>query len=277
MPAPHADLSRPPLSSDEVRHTVVVPGGLWTQVRVVAETGSTNADLAQAAREGAAEGNVLVAERQLAGRGRLDRRWHAPAYSALTFSVLLRPSLPSVRLGWLPLLAGLALVDAVRPLDAALKWPNDLLVRTTGSDYGKCAGILAEAVGDAVVVGIGLNVAQRADELPAPVDRHAVPPTSLALAAATVIDRTDLLARVLGALADRYRSFGHSGGDPVSSGLAEAYRAVCLTIGRTVSVALPDGPDLRGEAIDVDADGRLVVETREGVRALAAGDVRHVR
>lgn len=277
MHVPHTDVSRSPLSASEVGHALVVPGGLWTQVRVVAETGSTNADLAQAAREGAAEGTVLIAERQLAGRGRLDRQWQAPARAALTFSVLLRPPVPAARLGWLPLLAGLALVDAVRPLDVALKWPNDLLVRSTSSNYGKCAGILAEAIGDAVVVGIGLNVSQRVDELPAPTDPDAFPPTSLALAGNRATDRTDLLVRVLGRLADRYRLFSRSGGDPVSSGLAEAYRAACLTIRREVSVALPGGVDLHGEAIDVDADGRLVVETPDGVRALAAGDVRHVR
>jgi BirA family transcriptional regulator, biotin operon repressor / biotin---[acetyl-CoA-carboxylase] ligase len=278
---PYADLSRPPLSEPALRRALVVPDGLWTDVRVARETGSTNADVMAAARTGAAEGLVIVAERQVAGRGRLDRRWHAPPQAALTLSVLLRP--PPGRLSWLPLLAGVALVDMVRRLaevDAALKWPNDLLVRAPDEEdapWGKCAGILAEAGDGAVVVGIGLNVLQRADELPPPPDPAAMPPTSLALVGAALSDRAPLLKGLLRTLADHYRAFTEAGGDPVASGLVEAYRDRCATIGQEVTVTLPTGGELRGHAYDVDADGRLVVVTGEGTHALAAGDVRHVR
>src|SRR5215469_17975770 len=144
MTSPYARLDRPPLSAAALRRALVRPGELWTAVEVRERTGSTNADVAAAARAGTPEGLVVVAEQQTAGRGRLDRRWESPPRAGLAFSVLLRPAVPASRLGWLPLLAGVALVEAVRrqaEVDAVLKWPNDLLV-----DERKCAGILAEAV-----------------------------------------------------------------------------------------------------------------------------------
>jgi BirA family biotin operon repressor/biotin-[acetyl-CoA-carboxylase] ligase len=103
---------------------------------VVSETGSTNADLAELARAGAPDGQVLVAELQTAGRGRLGRHWQAPAQASITCSVLVRPIVPPARLGWLGLLTGVALAEAVTRIalvDAALKWPNDLLVRPDSS------------------------------------------------------------------------------------------------------------------------------------------------
>jgi BirA family biotin operon repressor/biotin-[acetyl-CoA-carboxylase] ligase len=292
----YAELSRSPLSPAGLRRALVRPDGLITEVRVVDETGSTNADLAAAAQEGAAEGLVLVAEAQSAGRGRLDRVWLAPPRAALTLSVLLRPTVPAVRLGWLPLLAGVALVEAVGPhAPVALKWPNDVLVRMgaekdrdprnedrerigSGMTDGdrKCCGILAEAVPGAVVIGIGLNVAQRADELPEPIDPAAVGPTSLALAGASV-DRGELLISVLSAFSHWYGRWHATAGDPAACGLMTAYRSACLTIGRDVTVRLPGGASIQGRAEDIDGDGRLLVATAEGVRALAAGDVHHVR
>ena len=120
-------------------------GGLWTAVDVVASTGSTNADLlARAvAAPDAPEGQVLVAEEQTAGRGRLGRSWTSVPGASLTFSVLLRPApVQAGRRGWLPLMTGVAVASAVRAvagLDAVLKWPNDVLVGDR-----KLAGILAE-------------------------------------------------------------------------------------------------------------------------------------
>src|SRR5206468_4801091 len=175
-----------------LRRALVVPGGLWTDLRVVAETASTNADLAAAARErDAPEGTVLVAESQTAGRGRLGRSWLSPPRAGIAVSVLLRPrSATAARQNWLPLLTGVALVEVVRrvsEVDAVLKWPNDLLI-----DGRKCAGILAEAVPDhGVVIGIGLNTTLREPELP-----HAGV-TSLQLMGAACVDRDPLLRAVL--------------------------------------------------------------------------------
>jgi BirA family transcriptional regulator, biotin operon repressor / biotin---[acetyl-CoA-carboxylase] ligase len=239
----------------------------WREVRRVDVTGSTNADLSALAADGEPAGLVLVAGEQTAGRGRLGRAWSAPAGTALTVSVLLRPSVPATRLGWLPLVTGLAVADAVRSvagLDVGLKWPNDVLAGDR-----KLGGVLVERVGgtDAAVVGIGVNVAMAADQLPVPTATSLA--VELAPAAAPALEA--ILSAVLDRLADRYRAW-ESGVDQ-----SDDYRRACRTLGRTVRVDVPAGPGLTGTAVDVDADGRLLVETGGGVQAVAAGDVLHVR
>ncbi|MDX3855395.1 biotin--[acetyl-CoA-carboxylase] ligase [Streptomyces sp. AK02-01A] len=272
-----SDLERPPLNVRALRHGLIRPGGLWNTLDVVASTGSTNSDLAARARDGLAEGAVLVAEEQTAGRGRLDRRWTAPARSGLFFSVLLRPgpAVPGARLGWLPLLTGVAVATGLARaagVDTALKWPNDLLVTVDGEER-KAGGILAERAGDdAVVVGIGLNVSLRAAELPVPTAG------SLALADAVSLDRDTLLRAVLRSLERWYEQWRAAEGDPAVSGIQEAYAAGCATLGRTVRAELPGDRELTGEAVAIDSDGRLVLATADGVRhAVGAGDIVHVR
>ena len=272
-----SDLDRPPLGTMALRRGLLRPGGLWTSLEVVTATGSTNSDLAAAAAAGkAAEGAVLVAEEQSAGRGRLDRTWSAPPRSGLFFSVLLTPGpgVPVARWGWLPLLAGVATATALSRaagVDTALKWPNDLLVTVDGAER-KAGGILAERAGDGVVVGIGLNVTLRAEELPVPTAG------SLALAGARVTDRDPLLRAVLRSLEEWYDRWRRAGGDPGACRLDEAYAAGCATLGRTVRAELPGGRDLVGEAVAVDGDGRLVLATADGVqRPVGAGDIVHLR
>ncbi|GAA1973018.1 biotin--[acetyl-CoA-carboxylase] ligase [Catenulispora subtropica] len=292
--SPYTDLERPPLRELAINKAVVRPGGLWRRIDIVPETGSTNADLVEAARGGAAEGLVLVAEAQSAGRGRLGRAWTAPPRSGLFLSVLLRPGdVAPARWGWLPLLAGTAVrtaVDAVTGVPVRLKWPNDLIVvddevpddtmgegRETGS-YGaarKLGGILVERVetpdGAAAVVGVGLNVSLRVDELPA---AHA---TSLVLEHAEAADRDTVLRAVLRELGRWYTDWTAVSGDPLASGLASAYAASCATLGRRVRVEVPGGAAVEGEAVGLDGDGRLVVRTPDGERAFGAGDVVHLR
>jgi BirA family transcriptional regulator, biotin operon repressor / biotin---[acetyl-CoA-carboxylase] ligase len=266
MTNPYTDLDRPPLREAALRRALVVAGGLWTEVRVRPETASTNADVLGAARDGAPEGLVIVAESQVAGRGRLGRRWDLPPRAGLALSVLLRPvGVPTARLGWLPLLAGVALVETVRRIgavDAVLKWPNDLLI-----DGAKCGGILAEAHDGAVAVGIGLNTTLRASELPVPTA------TSLALAGAACTDRDPLLRALLRGLADRYVEWREAAGDPDKAGLQASYLVHCATVGREVRIELPAGATVTGHAEGIDLDGRLLVTGR----AYAAGDVVHLR
>lgn len=270
----YADLSRPPLRASAVTRGVVHEGSPWREIRILPTATSTNALVARAARDGDAEGLVVVAEHQLAGRGRLDRAWVTPARAALTFSVLLRPGadVPAARWALLPLLAGVSVLRAVRRLGAipvALKWPNDLL-----HDGQKLAGLLAEVVGagpdGAVVLGIGLNVSSQPDELPPGA-------TSLALAGAACTDRDPLLRAMLRELGNDYVRWRSCAGDPGASGLLVEYAAGCDTLGRRVTVSLPAGGPLVGVAERVDSDGRLVVSTPRGLQAVAAGDVTHVR
>ncbi len=246
---------RPPLDAERL-----APYG----VEVVATAGSTNALVADRAREGAAEWLVVVTEHQTAGRGRLDRTWETPDRAALTFSTLLRPRRSGVEWPWLPLVAGIAAVGALREhgVPAGLKWPNDVMVGDA-----KLAGILAERVesphGNAAVVGIGLNVSQTAAELP--VDTA----TSIRLATGAPTDRTALLVSLLIRLRQEYDAWSAGGGARVRGDYVEA----CVTLGQEVRVTLPGGGEVTGEATDVDDTGRLVVAGT----AIAAGDVLHVR
>ena len=254
-----------------------VLGELWTSVEVVETTGSTNTDLLA---RGGPEGQVLVAEEQTAGRGRMGRSWVSQPGEALTFSVLLRPvTVPASRRGWLPLLTGIAVATAVRSaasVAAALKWPNDVLAGDR-----KLAGILAEqsgsgsASGDALVIGIGLNVTTPSDALP--VSPGGLRGTSL-LAEGSPMDREPLLVEMLRGFERWYLPF-RADPDPARTGLLAEYRSLCATLGRHVRVDLPGGRVLSGMAEDVDPDGRLLVreDATAGVSPVSAGDVIHLR
>jgi BirA family transcriptional regulator, biotin operon repressor / biotin---[acetyl-CoA-carboxylase] ligase len=260
--ATETESSRTPLQQSAI--AAQLPGG-W-HLEVVAETGSTNADLLAAAGGGAPDRSVLVAELQTSGRGRLDRGWQSPAGAGLTVSVLLRPPVPAASWGWLPLIAGLALSQSIGE-QALLKWPNDLVM---GPDRGKVAGILGEADGNVAVLGIGLNVSTTADELPVP--------TASSLQRHRTLDRGTLLIGLVWRLDAELGRWYAADGDAVKSGLAADYRARCATIGSDVQVELPSGQTVRGRATAVDDSGRLVVQPADGEPvAVAAGDVTHIR
>lgn len=247
----YEDLDRPPLRRAALIRALAPDG--W-RVEVLTTTRSTNAVVAARARDGEPAGLVVVAEHQSAGRGRLDRAWTSPPRAGLTLSVLLRPGLDQGQLPWVPLWGGLAVARALREqtgVDAVLKWPNDVLVAGR-----KVCGLLAEvAAPGAVVLGMGLNVGTRRDELPVPTA------TSLLLEGATTTDRDTVLRALLRSL---------------RSVLAEAspqgYRALCSTIGTRVRLETPGGR-VEGLAEAVDDAGRLVVDGQ----AHAAGDVVHLR
>ena len=229
------------------------------QLHAAAE--STNA-LAAAAPE---RGLVVVADHQTAGRGRLGRTWTTPPGAALTFSAVVDPVLDDEWWPLVPLVAGYAVA---RRLRGSVKWPNDVLLGDR-----KVCGILVERVHvrahgsdkPLAVVGIGINVDQREDELPV------ATATSLALAAGAV-DRTELFGQVLH---DLRAWLGMTAGSPHM--LVANYRALCATLDRDVRVDLPDGSVLEGRATGVDEHGRLEVDSGGRVVAVAAGDVVHVR
>lgn len=267
------DLDRPPLDPATLTYALVRAGTWWRSVSVVAETASTNADLADAARDDAPEGTALVADHQSSGRGRLGRGWEFPPRSGLALSMLVRPdTVPAARWPWLPLLTGIAVYEALRAtarVDCELKWPNDVLVGDR-----KLAGILVERTetptGPAAVVGVGLNVSVSADELPVPTA------TSLALEGAATLDRSVIVRSLMRAFEPLYRAWAAAEGDP-AQGMLESYVRRCATVGSRVRVELPDGSTLTGTAEAVNADGQLVVAADGQRRALSAGDVIHLR
>lgn len=261
-------------------------GGRLAGVRVVERTGSTSTDLVAAAREGAPDRSVLVADHQAAGRGRAGRAWETPPGQALTVSVLLRPGVPSHALGWLSLIGGMAVVRALAGLgvEAVLKWPNDVLLPGVGLEdvpgWGrdrKIAGVLGDVVpgttasAPAAVLGIGVNVGQPRDTLPVPWA------TSLA-AEGVEVERADLLARVLAALADLDDAWRAADGDAVEAEIAAECAAVCATLGQPVRVRWPGGEVLEGTAVSLGDDGALRVADASGrVHAVLAGDVERLR
>jgi BirA family transcriptional regulator, biotin operon repressor / biotin---[acetyl-CoA-carboxylase] ligase len=228
----------------------------FSDVREFASIGSTNTYLVGEARTGAQEGAVAVADHQTAGRGRLGRSWTAPAGTSLLMSVLLRPAhLAADRRQVVTSAVALASVEACQALagfSPEIKWPNDLLAGDR-----KLAGILAETERDAVVVGMGINVAS-------------APPEGVSLEelAGHPVDRGELLAATLEALERWYR-------DPQA--VMISYREACATIGRRIRVELPTG-QLLGRAESIDDLGHLMVRTDAGALVeLTAGDVVHVR
>jgi BirA family biotin operon repressor/biotin-[acetyl-CoA-carboxylase] ligase len=225
---------------------------------VLETTPSTMADVEERAVLGAPEGTVVVAEEQTAGRGRRGRSWESTSRAGLWLSVLLRPTTPVERLGWLPLVVGVAVARALRReagVDARVKWPNDVLVEDR-----KIAGVLSERLGDgAVIVGVGVNVDQVEAELP-------VGGTSLR-ALGRDVDRTRLLIQVLDEVAGAYRAW-QSGED-----IVPAYADLSVTLGRDVVADLGDR-SVTGRAVRLGASGELVIEgaDRDEI-VVSAGDV----
>ncbi|MBN8248867.1 MAG: biotin--[acetyl-CoA-carboxylase] ligase [Verrucomicrobia bacterium] len=246
------------------------PGGvIGRDIRVFHETASTNDIADRLARDGVAEGIVILAESQTQGRGRLGRRWDSPAGRGLWMSVLLRPSLHPSAATQLTVLAAVACVRAIErqvPLRPDIKWPNDLMFGTR-----KCGGILLEMSAELdhirhVVLGLGLDVNVTASEFPAALRPIA---TSLQAQLGRRVDRAALAASVIGELDRAYRALG-SGGFPA---LADEWEERCATLGRRVTIRM-GARELTGTAESIDDDGALCVRTEHGrLERVVGGDV----
>ena len=261
-----------PESAERAARLALAESPLWG-VRWVGEVGSTNSDLLEAASHGAAEGAVLVADHQLAGRGRRGRTWRSPPRSALLVSVLLRPAVPPDHAFAVTSAAAVAAVDAcveVGGFEPRIKWPNDLVI---GDDpMRKLAGILTETVvaGNLVsvaVVGIGLNVSWAPDGR----DASGFPAIAADEAAGREVDRVALLVAYLGALE---RWYGLAREAPRR--LDARHRDLSATLGTLVRIETPT-ETFEGRAVDLTADGRLVVDVAGERRPVAAADVVHLR
>jgi BirA family biotin operon repressor/biotin-[acetyl-CoA-carboxylase] ligase len=236
------------------------------------EVDSTNDRAKALADEGAEHGEVVVAERQTAGRGRRGRTWISPARRNVAFSVILRPeALPPTRASELTLVAAVAVCDALRQagVDAGIKWPNDVLVGGR-----KIAGILTELAAEPdqvhwVVVGVGVNVNARREDFPPELAGEA---TSVLIERDHPAPRALFLAACLTSLEDWYDRHAEEGFEPIR----EAWKARSVTLGQQVSVKT-DGGDLVGTAFDIDAGGALLIRTAAGVERVLSGDVALLR
>jgi len=266
---------RETLESQSVKAALITVPNPWQMVDVYASIDSTNLEALREPRPW----RVVVADYQSAGRGRLARRWRAPAGASIAVSAVVpMPVDRTADLGWLPLLTGMAMRAAladVAQVAGRLKWPNDVLAQEGTDDPGsmwlKISGILCEMVpgGGLVVIGAGANIDQERSELPV------VTATSLALCGARNVRREEVIVAYLGELADLHRLW--SAGGAGLEAIRTAYRSSCLTIGMDVDVHQPGGRVARGTATGVDDTGRLVVEADGSSTAHAAGDIVHVR
>jgi BirA family biotin operon repressor/biotin-[acetyl-CoA-carboxylase] ligase len=271
------------------RARAALTGSRFADVRWVASTRSTNADALALARDGAPEGVVVVADHQTAGRGRYDRAWVAPPGGSLLVSVLLRPPSRVASAATMAAAAAMAgAVEEVAGVTPGLKWPNDLVLACDRGER-KLAGILAEADWPAsatisagwrqpsahervvIVVGVGVNVSWPEDD--AAIRQVADTAVALNWATPAPVDRVDLLVAFL-------RRFDRSYGELVSEGpraTMDEWRRRSATLGRRVRVDL-GVDDVEGTAVDVTAEGHLVVRALDGqVRTFAVGDVVHLR
>jgi len=259
-----------PLDESQINNAL---NSAYWRVKVVEETGSTQSDISENVRSGRARsGDVLVAEYQSNGRGRLDRNFIAAPRTALLFSLFyLLPQKIGVdgNLGWLPLLASQAVHASLlsfAPRDSdislSLKWPNDVVINEK-----KVAGLLCERVtsedGAGVVIGIGINVSMTSQELPVSTA------SSLALEGFYNLDRENLLVSILQNLTSYLKRWEF--GDEA---LVQQYIACSSTIGRAVRAEMPAGVVHESKAVGVDKTGALILEDNT---VISVGDIIHLR
>ncbi len=250
-------------------------GRFGRPLRYFDEIGSTNVEASSWARQGAPEGAVVVADHQLAGRGRRGRTWLSAPGTALQFSLVLRPGVPAALGGLITTALGLACCEAVSRLahiPARLRWPNDVVCR--GRKLSGCL-VETELSGDRIaiaVAGLGVNVSW--DPLPADLGPVA---TSIAVEAralgGAVPHRADLLAEVLVRFEELYAFLRAGDRGPV---VARA-EAVSDLLGEDVRVSLPGGDTLTGTALGLTPTGALRLGTGRGETTVHAGDVERVR
>ncbi len=235
------------------------------------ELSSTNDKAKILAAEGCAEGTLVVAEAQTAGRGRLGRSWHSPLGSGLYFSLILRPDFAPHLAPRITLLGGVALCLAIRELTgvkAGIKWPNDVMVRNR-----KVGGILTEmeAEADAIhhlILGFGVNINMENCDLPAPLKA-----TSLMLETGKRQSRAQILARILWEVEESWNRLLKEGFGPI----ADAWRHMSVTLGRLVGVET-EGGVVVGRAKDIDEQGALLLTDQGGhPHRVTHGEVLHVR
>lgn len=231
----------------------------YWRVSVVDVTTSTQSDLAALVRSGKAKpGDVIAANFQSAGRGRLWRTFEAPKNSALLFSFYIQPKRKKEDWGWIALIAGISVAQALGKVKATVKWPNDILVNEK-----KISGLIAEIVGDGVVIGIGINVGMSLEELPV------LTATSLAIEGVSDIDRNEILAKVLSQFESNFITW-----DEGDDSVAQIYTSLSSTLGTKVQIHYPNDEIEKGLAVAISPRGELVLDSG---RRVQAGDVVHLR
>ena len=252
------DTPRAALDKDEIAREI----SQYWRVSVVEVTDSTQDDITEKIVAGTAtSGEVIVANYQRAGRGRLQRTFIAPESTALTFSLYLTPARNNSEWSFLPLLAGLAVAQSLNQLATAekitVKWPHDVMIGEK-----KTGGIIAQVSGDGVVIGIGINVGMNESELPVETA------TSLQLNDFLQLNRNQLLSSILNTLEKLFLEWN------TGSSFTAEYSKVSATLGKEVRAEMPDGRSLAGKATSISENGELILD---GDLRVSVGDIIHLR
>jgi len=249
------ELLRAPLDQAEINR-IITP---YWRVMVVELTRTTQGDLVQLVRDGKAKvGEVIVAEYQTAGRGRLDRSFEADKGTALLFSFYIQSQRNRDDWGWIPLIAGYSVAKSLQSFNAVVKWPNDVLINGK-----KVSGLIAEVVGEGVVIGIGVNVGMEKNQLP--VDTA----TSLLVEGGKEFTRNELICDILEEFQEQFFQW-----DQGIDEIQPLYRQLSATIGTLVRVEYPGGASQHGTAAGVSETGALILD--DGTHVQSA-DVIHLR
>lgn len=219
---------------------------------------STNDEVRQLAQSGAADGVIVLAERQTAGRGRRGAAWFSPPGESLAFSILVRPKEPKALWPRLALAAGVAVAEAVEAsgVESGIKWPNDVWIGGK-----KAAGILVEAGSDFAVVGIGLNV--NSTGFPPEVADIA---TSMRIEAGREFHRPQVLGEIIRRFARRRLQVGQDFDELIS-----AVSVRCVLTGKRVSLSTGGGPRI-GKVVGIAPGGELLLQTDHGIERLIQAD-----
>lgn len=233
-----------------------------------AEIDSTNTFAHELAEQGFPDGTLVIADSQIKGKGRMGRRWHSPKGKGLYFSLILRPKLPPDRMAGLSLMAGLALIRAIKDLAGTptlMKWPNDILYQKR-----KLAGVLVELVAELdkieyMIVGVGVNVNNRKKDFPLGLQLKS---TSLKVITGKEHKRAELLQEILVEFENLYETFCRHGfsyiGTELKQHSAVVGKRVTLTAGKV---------KVTGLAVGFDDMGGLIIKSKSGLRSYSAGEV----
>lgn len=257
----------PDLSEEELR--ILLKGRIWGELVFLNETSSTNDVAMELAAKGAAHGTVVIADSQTLGKGRLGRRWASPPGMNIYLSVILKPDIDPKSAPIFTLLSSVAAARALRSvtgLAIEIKWPNDLVL-----DGKKLGGILLELRLEPgrvlhLVIGMGINVNIPRSHLPKELKSTA---TSLLEETGRAFKRTAVVAAVLKELERELDCLSREGRGPI----LQRWRELSSTLGRDVSVSLPDGGSVYGNAVGIDNSGLLMLRCKDGLMKISAGDL----
>lgn len=245
------------------------------------ELPSTNTFALERARKHAPAGTVILADKQTAGRGRLDRSWFSPAKSNIYGSLLFFHDNNLQHPGWIPLMAGVAIARAVgtpKGIRIHLKWPNDLLIAERKVGGVLCESFSHQEKNKCVVIGFGINVNLSQSEFPQDLQDKA---TSLQIQCQHPLDREDLIKKIVTELEKGWKDLTSKN----YPSWLEEYNHLCVTIGQTIQVHFPDGSQLQGQAHSIGEDGQLRVipspsdpnRSSAKMRDIHSGEILHIR